>query len=63
LIKTKSYNKIVDQLDRIEKAVLDILGLVKDKKHPIDNKWLTEPEVMKILNLTKREMRNIRRRT
>jgi hypothetical protein len=50
------------QLDRIEKTVTEILKTVKMDRFPIDIKWLTEPQVMKLLNLTKRAMKDIRRK-
>ena len=50
------------QLDRIEKAVIQILEIVQNERSPIENKWLTEPQVMKILNLTVRGLAEIRRK-
>jgi hypothetical protein len=50
------------QLDRIEKTVIDILELVKEERSPIYIKWLTGPQVMKLLNLTKRGLAELRRK-
>jgi hypothetical protein len=48
------------QLDRIEDVVKEILEVVKEERLPIADKWLTEPQVMKILNLSKRSMKRLR---
>jgi hypothetical protein len=48
------------QMDRIEKIVIDILETLKEQQFPISHKWLTEPQVMKVLNLTKRGMKTLR---
>ena len=50
------------QLDRIEKTVIQILETVKEERSPIDDKWLTGPQVMKMLNLTKRGLAELRRK-
>jgi hypothetical protein len=49
-------------LDRIEKTVIQILDTVKEERSPIDNRWLPEPQAMKILNRTKRGMKDLRTR-
>jgi hypothetical protein len=50
------------QLDRIEKTVIQILEAVNEERSPLSDKWLTEPQVMKILNLTKRGVSDLRRK-
>ena len=50
------------QVDRIEKTVTEILETVKLGRLPIDVKWLTEPQVMELLNLSKRGMRSLRKK-
>ena len=49
------------QLDRIEKTIAQILDTVQEERSPIDNKWLTEPQVVKVLNLTKRGIKGLRK--
>jgi hypothetical protein len=53
---------MMDQLDRIERTVIQILEAVNEERSPISDKWLTEPQVMKILNLTKRGVSDLRRK-
>jgi hypothetical protein len=50
------------QLDRIEKTVIQILETVKEERSPIETKWLTEPQVIKLLNVTKRKLAGIRKK-
>ena len=50
------------RLDHIEKMLSLILDGMETTSNPIVDKWLTEPQVMKILNLTKRAMKDIRRK-
>lgn len=50
------------QLARIEKTLIQILELVQEEKSPIDNKWLTGPQVMKMLNMTKRGLAKLRQK-
>lgn len=54
--------EIKDQLDRIEKTVLQILKAFQENRSPISDKWFTEPQEMKIFNLSKRKMKDIRRK-
>ena len=49
------------QLDRIEITAIKILETVRKAQSSIDNKWLTEPQVMEMLNLTKRGMKALRK--
>ena len=53
--------EVKDQLNRIENTVGQILEIVSEERLPISDKWLTEPQVMKILNFTKRRMNRLRR--
>jgi len=50
------------QLDRIENMLTKILEIVKTDRLSIDIKWLTGPQVMKLLNLTKRGIGDLRRK-
>ena len=50
------------QLYKIEKAVIRILEIVSEKQSLLENKWLTEPQVMQILNVSKRGIAEIRRK-
>lgn len=54
-------NDISIQLDRIEKTVTQILEIVSEERLPISDKWFTERQVMKILNFSKRRMKQLRR--
>ena len=48
------------QIDRIETAVREILENLKDERTPFADKWLTESQVMKILNVGKRSLQRLR---
>ena len=50
------------QLDRIEKTTNKILETLAIERSPIDTNWLTEPQAMQILNLSKRGLAGIRRK-
>ena len=50
------------QLDRIEKTTTKILESLQSERSPIDTNWLTEPQAMSILNLSKRGLADIIRK-
>jgi|KBSSwiStaDraftv2_1062776.scaffolds.fasta_scaffold66045_1 hypothetical protein len=58
-LKVQSPIAIV-QSDRIEKIVIEILEKLKDERTPLADKWLTESQVLKILNVGKKSLQRIR---
>lgn len=50
------------RLNRIEQMLFELLDLTHGKQTlPMTDKWLTEPQVMQILNLSKRGVSDLRR--
>ena len=55
-------NSVETRLDRIELMLSQLIKSIDGKNKSAYDNWLTEPEVMEILNLTKRAMRDIRKK-